>query len=527
MAAPIDIKAELNLQLLNGINQILFHGWPYTAPGVEYPGWRFYAAAVFNEKNPWWIVMPDITKYLQRCSFLLRQGQPADDVALYLPEPDAFAGFTPGRVSMTEALRPLVRDTVPALLDSGHNLDFVDDGILDQHGTVANGTLVFGDLKYNVVVLPNIQRIPLATMEKFAAFSDSGGLLIATGQLPSVVPGVLATADDQAKLAALVQRLFQGPDAKGVFLPDPTGLGPAIAKKLRADVAYTVVRPEMGFVHRQTAAADIYFVVNTSNQPVSDTAIFRVTGAQPEWWNPLTGTASPATVAMRYADGTAVPVNLPAYGSTFLVFTHRQLPTPPAAPAALPAALDLSKDWTVTFKNANPATADPAPVQLDDLRSWNELPGMQYFSGTGTYDKDVTVPAELLQPGLTVNLDFGPGAPMDESEGRPQNGMRAYYTPSVREGAEVFVNGQRAGAAWCPPYTVDVTSLLKPGVNHLEIVAANLATNDMAEPDHWEPDYAALDQKYGNRFSAQGMDLIESFPSGLLGPVKLVAAAAP
>ena len=56
MAAPIDIKAELNLQLLNGINQILFHGWPYTAPGVEYPGWRFYAAAVFNDKNPWWLV---------------------------------------------------------------------------------------------------------------------------------------------------------------------------------------------------------------------------------------------------------------------------------------------------------------------------------------------------------------------------------------------------------------------------------------------------------------------------------------
>jgi len=32
------------------------------------PGWRFYAAAVFNAHNPWWIVMPDLTKYLQRVS---------------------------------------------------------------------------------------------------------------------------------------------------------------------------------------------------------------------------------------------------------------------------------------------------------------------------------------------------------------------------------------------------------------------------------------------------------------------------
>ena len=33
--------------------------------------------------------MPDITAYLQRVSFLLRQGQPANDVALYLPTDDA------------------------------------------------------------------------------------------------------------------------------------------------------------------------------------------------------------------------------------------------------------------------------------------------------------------------------------------------------------------------------------------------------------------------------------------------------
>ena len=33
---------------------------------------------VFNEKNPWWIVMPDVARYLQRVSFLLRQGQPVE-----------------------------------------------------------------------------------------------------------------------------------------------------------------------------------------------------------------------------------------------------------------------------------------------------------------------------------------------------------------------------------------------------------------------------------------------------------------
>src|SRR4029077_9232295 len=73
-ATSLDMKAEADRHFLEGINQLIGHGWPYTAPGVEYPGWRFYAAAVFDEKNPWWIAMPDVTRYLQRVSFMMRQG---------------------------------------------------------------------------------------------------------------------------------------------------------------------------------------------------------------------------------------------------------------------------------------------------------------------------------------------------------------------------------------------------------------------------------------------------------------------
>jgi hypothetical protein len=82
------MKAEADRHFLQGINQLIGHGWPYTAEGVEYPGWNFYAAAVFNDKNPWWIVMPDVSRYLQRISFLMRQGQPANDIAIYLPNDD-------------------------------------------------------------------------------------------------------------------------------------------------------------------------------------------------------------------------------------------------------------------------------------------------------------------------------------------------------------------------------------------------------------------------------------------------------
>ena len=50
-ATPLDMKAEADLHFLQGINQIIGHGWPYTGEGIEYPGWRLYAAANFNDKN--------------------------------------------------------------------------------------------------------------------------------------------------------------------------------------------------------------------------------------------------------------------------------------------------------------------------------------------------------------------------------------------------------------------------------------------------------------------------------------------
>lgn len=88
-ATPLDFKATADEYFLEGINQLVGHGWPYSPPGVPEPGWHFYAAGALNPHNPWWFAMPDLALYLQRASFMLRQGRPANDIAVYLPTHDA------------------------------------------------------------------------------------------------------------------------------------------------------------------------------------------------------------------------------------------------------------------------------------------------------------------------------------------------------------------------------------------------------------------------------------------------------
>ena len=156
------------------------------------------------------------------------------------------------------------------------------------------------------------------------------------------------------------------------------------------------------------------------------------------------------------------------------------------------------------------------------LRSWTDDEARKFYSGTATYERTIAAPPAMLRPGQRVFLNFGEGIVVDPaSERRAPSGMRAWLESPVREAAQVFVNGKAAGAVWKAPYEVEVTGLLKSGDNAIRVVVANLALNVLAKGPL--PDYKELNAKYGEKFQAQDMESVRSLPSGMVGPVKLVA----
>lgn len=517
-ATPLDVKAEADLHFLQGINQLIGHGWPYTAEGVEYPGWRFYAAGVFNEKNPWWIVMPDLSLYLGRLSFLLRQGRPANDVAIYLPNDDARARFTSGNTSLIETLRErLGPNLIARVLEAGYNFDFFDDDSAKQVGRVENGTLVLGENKYKIVILPSVESIPVETLQRLEEFARGGGILITTGRTPSAAPGFQATAADHKKITELARKLFESASAPGHFVADESNqLAGTLADLLRPDVTLSPAMPELGFIHRSTQDAEIYFLANTCNAPHKTKSAFRVYGMEPEWWDLMTGRSKPATVIERGSNTITVELDLEPYESRVLVFS-RQPQSLSSTIEAQQAEFDLSTGWQVTFGN-------DAPVKMDSLRSWTDDENTRYYSGVAVYEKRFNLPSDFLRKGVHINLDFGEGRQVSVSQTTSRTpGMRALLEGPVREAAIVTVNGRRAGAVWCPPYSVDVGELLKSGENVLRIQVGNTAINYMA--GHALPDYRLLNLRYGERFQPQDMDKVQPVTSGLLGPIRLILNA--
>jgi hypothetical protein len=463
-ATPLDMKAEADIHFIQGVNQLVGHGWPYSPPEAGEPGWRFYAAAVFNDHNPWYIAMPDIAAYMQRVSWLLRQGAPANDVAVYLPTDDAFAAFTLGRPSVNQLMDRLIGPAViPQILDAGYNFDFIDDAAIAKVG-----------IPYKILVLPGVERMPLATLEKIA---KAGVTVIATRRTPSMAPG-LADAADTPKIREMASKLK--------VVADETKLGEALKAALPPDV---VRAPEIGFIHRKLADGDLYFLANTSNHSVEGAVQFR--GA-------LTASAIDPVTGAPAGFGDYAP-----YESRVVVTGKLGAPQHGITDDA--PAVDLSTEWAVTFPDG--------VVQMHYLRSWTD--GRRTYSGTATYEKTFD-----WNGGASI-LDFGEGTPVQRDGQRAGAGMRAMMDGPVRDAAIVYVNGQRAGAVWCSPFRIDIGKFLKPGQNTLRIVVANSALNVMAKGPL--PDYKELTAKYGERFQAQDMKAVVPQPSGLLGPVRLVS----
>jgi hypothetical protein len=492
------MKAEADRFFLLGINQLVGHGWPYSPPGIKEPGWRFYAAGAFNAHNPWWIAMPDVAAYLQRVSWILRQGQPVNDVAVFLPEDDAWAEFSPGKASLTDLLpRWVTPELTQAIEDAGYNFDYIDSAAIAARG-----------IHYPVLVLPNVDRISPETLLSIATYVRQGGNVIALGQLPSHGPGLLNFAETSARVTAAAHALFDNASASASDIADATQLAGALQHATPPDLHLTTPATAVGFLHRHLADADVYFVANTGVHPVHTTAHFRATHPSAEWLDADTGKATAVKIE---SDGN-VALDLDAYQSRILLLHDGAPLSKPGGQAEVSRQIaDLSHGWQVDF------AGNGLTREMPELISWTQYPETLYYSGVAIYRKIVELEPNELKTGPLV-LSFGKGTPTADVPA--PLGMRAMLDAPIRDAAVVMVNGKRAGAIWHPPYEIEITSLLKPGANEIEVRVANTAVNILAGESL--PDYQLLWARYGKRFAPQDMENLHPQPSGLLGEIQLI-----
>jgi hypothetical protein len=249
------------------------------------------------------------------------------------------------------------------------------------------------------------------------------------------------------------------------------------------------------FVHRQLDDGDLYFLVNRSNRARELDVRFRVFGKAPDIWRADSAMITPASYRQDEA-GTAMPLAIGAEDSLFVLFRRNaQEPELTVVTPELRPVLDLAGHWDVTFQAGRGA---PESIELASLGSLSEhpYPGVRYFSGVAKYITQFTLPSGLV-PGEPLWLDLG----------------------GVGDLAEVSVNGELGGVAWQAPYRVEIGSVVRQGVNTLEIKVANRWINRLigdAQPGATPITFTTIPTFHPDA---------PLRPSGLIGPVRLLAAS--
>ena len=526
--APYTLKKIADFWFTQGVNRLAFHT-SAEQPLDTKPGNTMVGTHI-NRNITWAEQAGPVMTYFARVSYMLQQGSPVGDLAYLLPE---------GAPSTMPFWGTGLQPAPP----QGYDYDYMNTDILLHHTSITADGRIHVDgssqmpegMTYRVLVLPPTSQMTQEVLAKLHELVQAGATI--AGPRPASSPGLgRGTMDYRALTADLWGDMDGVTDTQHAFGKGIMywGLAPdEILHRLQVPEDFKSsqgIETAPAWVHRHTAHADIYFVVNQADAPQHFDARFRVTAKQAEIWRPMTGEVTGADssngeVAVPDRSGnrepgmepaayveqggfTTVPLDLAERESVFVVFrnpANAPAPSTQAVPHDTETTLaTIQGPWTLSFP---PNWGAPASVQLPKLTSWTESsdPGVKYFSGTATYSKQVTAPRAWFQSGRRIYVDLG----------------------KVRDIAEVEVNGKAAGMVWAPPYRVDVTNELKPGANQIEIKVTNEWTNRIAGDRLAPPDKRVMPEsgvappRGGTFFGPR-----EPAESGLIGNVTLISEPA-
>jgi len=519
---PLHYKQLFDVAICAGLNRLTFHTFAHNPPEAGLPGYVYHAGEHFNANNTWWKQSGPMLLYMSRCSYMMQQGNFVADVCFYYG--DQAPNLVPSRridpnITPLYTLDKCLHCGRPVPIDfrqlgSGYDYDYIDANSILNRMKVdpESGQLVVNNMRYRVMVLPKQEFINLDVLKRIRDLVQEGAAILGPEQ-PVRTNSLTDYPEADQKVAQIGTELWgaENSDEETASRHMKFGKGKVFTNlTLRQMLAEMGVTPDfivlkggtqegperVDYIHRRTDNADVYFICNGALETKTLLCRFRDGEGRPEIWYPVTGEICSPKAFTRQPDNSCnIELELPAFGSAFVVFRRDGHPPENPAPIFSETSIDkttIKGKWKVKFQ---PGRFAPESVEWDELIDWtsSEEPGVRYFSGTATYFMQF----EMLEiPKTDFWLDLG----------------------KVNEVGEVYVDGHNLGTVWTFPFRVKVpANLLSQGSHLLEVKVTNVWNNRLVG-DQFLPE-----EERFTRTNMKGQHTKSSplVPSGLMGPVTL------
>ncbi len=218
---------------------------------------RDFPPSIFYQQ-PWWKYYRYLSDYMARVTLMLQSGTPVSELLVLHTIGSGWATFRPNSLQECALYSDACARVSTWLNEIQHDHDFGDELILQRHARVEGETLVVGQARYRLLVIPPALTLAQSTVHLLRQWLDTGGRIIVVGQPASQIEGVPAGEELNA--------LWSHPNVTRIA-EDPIALQEAVDSLLppTVRVAYPngdVCRSVYARVVRQHDGALVIFLVN-------------------------------------------------------------------------------------------------------------------------------------------------------------------------------------------------------------------------------------------------------------------------
>jgi hypothetical protein len=483
---PAILKQRGDWSYTEGINHAVFHLFIHQPYEQKKPGINAPFGSEINRHNIWFSLSNYWIDYQRRCNYLLQQGDYVADICYFYGE-DA--------PKLTGQLKPKP--------PKGYSFDFINYDVIMNYMDVEDGlfTLSSSGMKYKVMVLPEIETMRPELLKKISDLVKKGGIII--GNPPKYSPSMKKFPECDSELKALADQLWANVD--GIKSKQQSfGKGKVFCNASLEEVFKNInYKPDVIlnkdtsilWIHRALADMQIYFITNQTNNKISFNAGFRGTNMQPEWWNPIDGSVRALPEYQQSGTSITIPLTLEPYESGFVVFVKKARKTETKSNfPEFETVMKIDNPWVVDFTSP---FNEHFVLNMNRLEDWSDSKNEQlkYFSGTAHYQTTFEL-EQLPENKIFIKLE------------------------DLSAIARISLNGKTAGGLWTPPFRIDVSELVKPGKNTLEIEVVSTWNNRLVKDQTL---------KEGERKTWLTFNPFKSdtplVKSGLIGPVRIETIA--
>jgi hypothetical protein len=478
------MKIAGDQSIISGMTHPIFHGFNYSPPEAEFPGWVIYGT-FFNERNPWWPYFRNFTAYKARLSALLQQLTMYADIAILPATVDLWSKYSAQNDPFPFTVFPEWQTLVwESIHQNGNGCDYISESVI-REARIQNGNLQYGDRRYHTIFLSQVESLDPSTAEKLFEFVQSGGKIFFIESYPHKAPGWRDGKDEEVmkwmeEIKKFRDRSFliekPGKDHTAWF---------ASVQKTYGITPYVDIDSPNKFISQIRCQSKDFELLVFINANMHDAARINIlpskaiaSGKHASVWDAETGER------FKVVSTGGIELDLSPADLRLLVF-DKQKKGSTYQPVKIgdANAKVIEGPWSVSGQHIN---GQSTFITLNSLQDLKDLEVWTQFCGTIIYRNSFDVE--------------------DHSKTKWLNLGKAYGV------SELWMNDVNVGVKWFGRRIFDISKHLRNGTNNLEIRIVTTMGNYLK---------SLTDNRAAQFWTNEGRTVQPLQPTGLVGPVRI------